>query len=843
MSKKVTSTDLEKLIKEALLNEIDAETLSQAYNKDFFRGKMPSSVFDELPAKASDFIGLAATVDKDNVLDSDDLQYYEDNIDKITTKVESQLIALKYMPNKEFYDKKIAEVEGLSSATGEISQIFKDANEYISKNSKKIELEKKLEDKAIEQKSRDNFVSDQDMAEARSEINDATVDLNAAKNAQVAKFEVYPFLNGQVQLNHHEKLLGRPSQTGSPKKPIVQSVEYKDEHINIYPKRTRISKVNPVEYDDISTLQAYQEQLQAAESKLKLFNRYPAHFLIMQNEIVVNGFEVHKKKIDDLVTANRDKINQISEAKAALAQAEAKKKRLKAIQDSQKVELKTIQDQINSLPTTRKGFATSKYGEFISAAKDADTDAKKQSRKKHIQFYTMVKDITSIKQYKAFSEYLENKGNVDELDKLRTKASSILKTLRTKIDDAAKSDQTALGKRFTTAKGDFGEFDLADSSLIKRFFGKTDAVSVRIKKVSDISLKFLEMAEKGEAYSGSNSDFLSEIQLLDLITSVVKDYDSGAGAYVFEYFLALLAGGNVEGKATTDAGKMGAADLVYTLKDGKRYGSAKFVQRGSSSQAVSGFQSLFKKKFKKDPTDPTFVPSQSEILEVEYVITVKKSDFVGTAKDPLTAGGALQESVNTVGVSSDPSRIIALMVWTPTITFDGNVFKVKENDQELEIEKASVGKAGGLKLDISKFGASIGTIYMARHRTETFKRMLTSTLETQNEDLRKAFEGLQKYMESLQEAETNVRLYTTTRAENEESKKDRITYADEAFRDLTEAEGHFKQVVENIGYNHSIHDTGDMFRAPLSVKDNSVTEGQKITADFLKKLISESFKK
>lgn len=831
------------MIKEALLNEIDADTLSQAYNKDFFKGKMPSSVFDELPADGSKFVGLAATKPQDNVLDADDLQYYQDNIDKITTKVESQLIALKYMPNKDFYDEKIAEVEGLSSATGEIAEIYSNANEYISKNSEKIQLKNALKAKALEQQGRDNFVSDQDVAEAVEDINERTDDVNRAKNVQVEQFEVYSFLNSNVNLSDHERLFGRPSKTGNPKRPKTIFVQYNDQKIKIFAKRTTLGKTNPVEHADISTLQAYQQDLNRAESKLSKFSNYPAAFLEMQGGSLVNGFEVHKKKIDDLVAANQTQINRISQAEAAQAQAEATKKSLKATQTSQNDELKTIQDQINNITTTRKGFATSKYGEFISAARDATTDAEKQARKKHIQFYTMVKDITSIQQYKAFSSYLRDKTNKDELDNLRKKANSILKTLRDQIDAAAKTDQTALGKRFTTAKGDFGEFDLADSSLIKRFFENTDTVSNRIKKVSNISLKFLEMAEKGETYSGSNSDFLSEIQLLDLITSVVKDYDSGAGAYVFEYFLALLAGGNVEGKATTDAGKMGAADLVYTLEDGKRYGSAKFVQRGSSSQAVSGFQSLFKKKFGKDPTDPAFVVDQTKILEVEYVITVKKSDFVGTAKDPLTADDALQEAVNTVGVSSDPSRIIALMVWTPTITFDGKEFKVKENAQALEIEKASVGKAGGLKLDISKFGASTGTIYMARHRTETFKRMLTSTLKNQNEDLRKAFEGLQKYMESLQEAETNVRLYTTTRAENDDSKKKRIGYADEAFKDLTDAEGHFKQVVENIGYNHSIRDTGDVFRSPLSVKDDSVTEGQKVTSDLLKKIIKETLRK
>jgi len=842
MSNKIKGKDLGKMIKEALLNEIDVKTLSQAYNKDFFKGKMPSSVFDELPAEAGDFIGLAATVERDNVLDSADLKYYEENIEKITTKVESQLIALKYMPNKAFYDRKIGEVEGLANSEGETAKIYSHAQEWISKNSQRFQFQNELKAKEVELQGRPNYVSTTDLDAARRKINEETDDLNAAKNVEVEKFSTYSFLNGSVSLNNHESLLGLPSKSGGKAK--TKTVQYNNKSITIYAKRTTKAKVNPVEHTDISTLQAYQKQLQKAENKLKSFSKYPASFLIIQGKSVVNGFEVHKKKIDDLVTANQPQISKISQAKADLEMAETEKKNLETIRKRQTAELNTIRDKIDKLHATKKKFATSKYGEFTTAARDADTDDKKEARRKHIQFSTMVKDITSIQQYKAFSKYLEDKENVNELNGLREKANSILKTLRDQIDDAAKSDQTALGKRFTTAKGDFGEFDFADSSLIKRFFGNTDTVSNRIKKVSAISLKFLEMAEKGEKYSGSNSDFLSEIQLLDLITSVVKDYDSGAGAYVFEYFLALLAGGNVEGKATTDAGKMGAADLVYTIEGGERYGSAKFVQRGSSSQAVSGFQSLFKKKFGKDPTDPTFTPSTAEILEVEYVITVKKSDFVGTAKDPLTADDSLQEAkVNTVGVSSDPSRIIALMVWTPTITFDGDVFKVAENGQELEIEKASVGKAGGLKLDISKFGESTGTIYMARHRTETFKSMLTSTLKNQNEDLLKAFEGLQKYMESLQEAETNVRLYTTTRAENDDSKKKRIGYADEAFKDLTQAEGYFKQVVENIGYNHSVPGTEDVVRSPLKVRDNSVTKEQKVTSDFLKKIIKETLKK
>lgn len=841
MSNKIKGKDFRKMIRETLLREIDVTTLSQAYNKEFFKGKMPSSVFDELPTDASEFVGLAATKPDVQVLDADDLKYYEENINKITTKVESQLIALKYMPNKEFYDKKIGEVEGLSSATGEIAGIYSDAKEYISNNSKKLQLKKELEDKKIEQKSRDNFVSTEDYDGARREVDEATETLNAAKNVQVDQFEYYSFLKGTVKLTDHIRLFGEPSKTKGKAKTKI--VKYEDKEIKIFSARTSRNKHNPVESTDINLLQKYQKQLQSAEAKLQTFGKYPATFIIVQNGSPVNGFEVHKRKIDDLVVKNQSKIDNISQAEAALAQADLRRKDLKRTKDAQATELKAIQDKIDNLTQPRTKFAASKYGEYPDNPKGPLTPEQKEAKRKHDLLGSMVKDITSIKQYKQFSKYLSDQNNAKELDNLRTKADDILKELRKQIDDAAKSDQTALGKRFVTAKGDFGEFDLSDSALIKRFFTNTDDISKRIKEVSDISLKFLEMAETEEKYSGSNSDFLSEIQLLDLITSVVKDYDSGAGAYVFEYFLALLAGGNVEGKATTDAGKMGAADLIYTLADGKRYGSAKFVQRGSSSQAVSGFQSLFKKKFRKDPNDPTFTPDQKEILEVEYIVTVKKSDFVGTAKDPAASGGSLQEAVNTVGVSSDPSRIIALMVWTPTITFDGKDFKVKETGQVLEVEKASVGKAGGLKLDISKFGASTGTIYMARHRTETFKRMLTSTLKNQNEDLRKAFEGLQKYMESLQEAETNVRLYTTARAEDEESKKKRVGYADDAFKDLTEAEGYFKQVVENIGYNHSIRDTGDIVRNPLKVKDNSVTEGQKITSNFLKKIIQETLKK
>ena len=289
--------------------------------------------------------------------------------------------------------------------------------------------------------------------------------------------------------------------------------------------------------------------------------------------------------------------------------------------------------------------------------------------------------------------------------------------------------------------------------------------------------------------------------MMDLFASVIKDYDSGAGAYLFEYLLALITKGTVAGKQKTKAGRMGAVDFIYEIDaPNKIYGSSKFVRGGSAEQSISGFEDLY----------------DGSPITVEYVITAKKSDYqsVGTS------------NVQKKGISSDPSKIIALAVWTPSIVYDGTDFTYNG--------KALATKDKHVLLNVSNFGEPVGVIRLASVRTETFKEMLERGLEGKNTDLKDVFKAFQKYMKNLEEAEMNARLYSST-ADREKAKG----YGTDTFESLEKADAQFVKVVENMDDGHSIETDPSSLLPPR----RTVKEGQKVTSDFLKKLIKETLKK
>ena len=79
----------------------------------------------------------------------------------------------------------------------------------------------------------------------------------------------------------------------------------------------------------------------------------------------------------------------------------------------------------------------------------------------------------------------------------------------------------------------------------------------------------------------NQKELLTSIMVLDSLNFIVKDFESGSSAYLFEAFLALMGGGKILGKETTTAGKMGGADFEYNQGGDTFKGSSKYYAAGS----------------------------------------------------------------------------------------------------------------------------------------------------------------------------------------------------------------------------------------------------------------------
>jgi hypothetical protein len=740
MSKKVTSTDLEKLIKEALLSEdegINLRDFKSLYRKARIEKNMQDTESANLPKSPEDFFneispldGNSGTISKEDILwyikKDDEGQYL--NLNKITTAVESKLLTFKYLGDETTLEAEIATLE-----------MKKDKYERSLSYPTRKAMRRRLD-------SYDTF---------------------------------YDSLLKKVQ-SRDEKLEQRDN---------ARAINFREVSVATDLLNKASDKVVSFTYVNKAGEQmSYEDKVSNVDELFKMFNSHTYRHL--KDEAEKNKLESTLKSIKEYVS--------YQEAKKKLNAAVAQRKALRGKSE----DIEALEAEIKTINAKLKGVFTDTPAIKNAKRTLATNPNHKASKKIMAAWDGWPETISLIERRQKELDFVRSQNT--KTAPLKQAANEVLDVFYDAIESTSKRQQTAFGKRFTTAKGDYGIFDQEDISLIERVLPDGLDINERFTKVSEISEKFYNAAQSGEELvytSSGNSQFLSEVQMMDLFASVIKDYDSGAGAYLFEYLLALITKGTVAGKQKTKAGRMGAVDFIYSIDDTNDiYGSSKFVRGGKSTQSISGFEDLY----------------DGNPITVEYVITAKKSDYqsLGTS------------NVQKKGISSDPSKIIALAVWTPTVVYDGANFTY--NGKTLKTEDKHV------VLNVSDFGEPVGVIRLASVRTETFKEMLERGLEGKNSDLKEVFKAFQKYMKNLEEAEMNARLYSST--DDREKAKG---YGADTFESLEKADAEFVKVVENMDDGHSIEtDPSSLFPPRRTVK-----EGQKITADFLKKLISESFKK
>lgn len=700
MSKKVTGTDLEKLIKEALLSEVDMSVLRSMIGTNFpaseFQKGEETGLTDINFQTIQDFAKAAPDNDE---LDEKDIQHFMDNPDLIDTKVQSVLIAIKRLGDESWLKNQVTRTKATVEKYERIIQDAESSPGYIEYRNRE-EAFKAAFQQLKSYRGSDFFKSTQ----ASGHKENRQLIVKVLKNLNAEKFHITP--KGIIKLQQAKG-------DGETSMKLDTDFVYKTEK-------------------DPSTKETKNVGLE----------------------------ELGKaKKLRDETIALRDELTK-------LARVEGYK------------ESKTTVDKTRgylSTAGTSMRLAQKRYRDFISSR--------------------------------------------DSLEDLSKKASEALDRLDDLIAQAAQKDQSISDPIMKTAGGDAGKFTPDQEAVVKRLLWDQKDIVGRMNKINTISERYFKAAttNSNPLLNKPISEVLSEIMLLDLFNTMSKEFDSGAGAYLFENFLALIMSGKVAGKEKTTKGRMGAVDFVTEAGE---QGSAKYYQNVEGvSQALGGFEDLYKHVHSYTPgqTDSSGEPM---IVKVRYVIAAKKQDVdqIGSPKRG----------------TSDPSKIIGAEIFKPLVKFGIKLVNGVEqpfakieggNDIKIKEGKLLIGPA-------LTTADSIGMLYITTARTRTFKEMVEDAMAKQEDDTKKAFEAFEQYFEELRSASTNSKTYIAS---------GNINDGNTAIDNLENCEDLFKNIIELMEYNDELDSDGRMVG-----DDSQLSYGideQKITADFLKKLISESFKK
>ena len=381
---------------------------------------------------------------------------------------------------------------------------------------------------------------------------------------------------------------------------------------------------------------------------------------------------------------------------------------------------------------------------------------------------------------------------------LKANAMAVLNKLYDKIEKTAKNEpQSVTQPQITTAKAEYGVFNSEIDNILNSIFSDAGDIKSRVEKLSSISKKYYAAAggddtAKNEILGMDKRLMLSEIMLMDYFAEISKSFDSGAGGYVFEYFLAMLVGGKVTGKQSGPGQGMGAVDFV---SGNNTKGSAKWYAKNSNiTQAPDGF----------NMDEP-----------VNYIFGFKKQGSEQVIK--ISRG------------TSDPAKIMAVdMYYLQIKRITDTKFQIYrlKNDGSISgsprvqvVKKSRGGKYG--KLLLSQYLGDetyLDTVYISRVRTQTFRQMVHKAVSGENKQI---IQFLENYVGSLRKAEASSKKYATSEGT--------VSDGQNAFDALYSAEIHMEEFVGALDPDRVV--VGEPSRAEI------VENNEKITHDLLDKMI------
>jgi len=337
---------------------------------------------------------------------------------------------------------------------------------------------------------------------------------------------------------------------------------------------------------------------------------------------------------------------------------------------------------------------------------------------------------------------------------LRNKIIDILGE-RDKLVKAKSTDRQSISQpQIRTVPAEDGKYTGNIEPMLNTIFKDTSPqIKARMEKISEISKLFYSAAEGDESSMKKlkalpSIDFLAYVSLMDYFVEVTKSFDAGSGAYLFEWFLAMLAGGKVTGKESGPGGGMGAVD--FEGGEGIGRGSAKYYQKKADiKQAATGFKT-------------------GEL--VHYIVALKKQDRLQIGKTSLG--------------TSDPSKLTMVDIYAPKVKKISDT-KFMINGKPVTIKTPTSAVPIGKHL-----GELVDTIYVAQVPTKSFREMVyksvNNDLTGMKKELLKTFEG---FFKQLENADTSCRKYSVT---------GNVDNANATLTALATAGDHFDELVPQV---------------------------------------------
>ena len=387
------------------------------------------------------------------------------------------------------------------------------------------------------------------------------------------------------------------------------------------------------------------------------------------------------------------------------------------------------------------------------------------------------------------------------LDQIAAAAKAKLEEFNSAIETQSGLEQTPFDKRFVPTDIANAKFDPEDKAVMDALLGTVD-LKERFIKASELTRKLYESAVKGTKLEMTPSELVLTAQFLDIVSALVKTYKVGAAAYLFEGILAMIGGGSVLGRNLTTPKKkdktvtkiqniisaQGAADFTFKVGGVQKNGSAKYVADGKIEQALNGFLDLIEKEKNGDKIN-------GYETSVTYVVTQKSAAF------------------DEVLATSEPAHIVVLNVF---------IFDVKYNHKtgySVGDELIISDPKANLKHNVNDLsGVEPIKLYISSDLTSTTKQMIETAVGNAEANAKDAFDAFRDYVDLMNISEEKTRIFTTNKSS---------TTAIEASGALKDAEVKLETVINLLS------------GPPTS--ENQLDE--RITANFLKKIIEESFKK
>lgn len=330
-----------------------------------------------------------------------------------------------------------------------------------------------------------------------------------------------------------------------------------------------------------------------------------------------------------------------------------------------------------------------------------------------------------------------------------------------------------------------GSFPTNVQNAIRALFTSEANLYSRLKTITDFSNEMSQMLSNNTPMpsrmtSKEIGEAMAKMVLLDYITSIVSDMDDGSGAYLFETFLAALAGGRVEGKEKTAQGKMGATDFTFA---GGVKGSAKYYSRTSKGyvagihQAIGGF-------------------SAGDYMH--YLIGVKNKDTVAGIDGVVKSVDIYYYKILLTGIGPSGGEVDGKLTNVNVYAYDpdGNPLSKGEKWQSKGGEGLDLGKQF-LYSDRTKLG-TVSIIGAGATSGQKFKERILAAANQHSGDLGVVLQGVSNIVKEANDFKSNTTKYTM-----QIKNKEQIMAADAAIGNLNELNEHFQNLYDrltNLGY-------------------------------------------